>query len=128
MFEDITNITMGEALLVTVFSMTIVFASLLVINFILKGFKLFFYKENKKSKLKKDPKKVTTNVNNINTNVAYSNNENFEEDEEELVAVITAALAASLSKPVSDIRIKKIRRVNSNTSTWLKAGRLEQIN
>lgn len=115
------KISMSDALMVTVFSMLIVFAALLAINFILKGFKVFLYKEKKDNvtKAKKETQKQTT--------AAREQIVNHDNDEE-LVAVITAALAASLSRPASDIRIRRITRTNQNSSIWSRAGRLEQMN
>lgn len=46
---------------------------------------------------------------------------------EEIVAVITAAIAASLETHTSNIVIKNIRRVNPNTPAWAVAGRSEQL-
>jgi len=128
LFEDIANISISEALLVTVFSMAIVFATLLIIDIILKGFKAFFYNSDKKSNANKTSKKVETNVKSTKPSIDNGNNTDSGEDEEELVAVITAALAASLARPASEIKIRKIRRVSQNTSSWSKAGRLEQMN
>lgn len=116
------KISMSDALMVTVFSMLIVFSALLAINFILKGFKVFLYKEKKDNatKVKKETQKQTT--------ASKEQIINQDNNEEELVAVLTAALAASLSRPASDIRIRKITRINQSSSIWSRAGRLEQMN
>ena len=45
------------------------------------------------------------------------------DDESELVAVITAAIASSLSTSVSSIRVTNIRRIVDATPTWGKSGR-----
>lgn len=122
MLADKMNVTLGEGLIITVFSMLIVFAALLVINFILYGFKVFKNKEAKNNvvKVKRETQKQTT--------ASKEQAVNLDSNEEELVAVITAALAASLSRPASDIRIRKITRVNQSSSIWSRAGRLEQMN
>ncbi|MTI46506.1 MAG: hypothetical protein FH761_01590 [Firmicutes bacterium] len=125
MFNNLTDISIPEALLITVFSMGIVFAALLIIDLILQGFRSLFYKGKRQTKTSK------TNVvikNDKKTMEQDRVTENTDFDEEELVAVIAAALAASLSRPVSDIKINKIRRVGQETSVWSKAGRLEQMN
>lgn len=127
MFKDIANVTIGEALIVTVFSMAIVFAALLAINFMLKGFKIFLSRDEKK-KSDNSKTKLRTQKENIVINESIASNDDNQLNEEEIVAVITAALAASLSKPTSDIVIRKIRRVGENSSVWSRVGRLEQMN
>lgn len=47
---------------------------------------------------------------------------------EELVAVITAAVAAAMGTQTSGIVISNIRRVDVNTPAWAMAGRTEQLN
>lgn len=46
---------------------------------------------------------------------------------EEVVAVITAAIAASLQTHTSNIVVKNIRRVSQTTPAWATAGRSEQL-
>lgn len=50
------------------------------------------------------------------------------EDESELVAVITAAIASSLSTSVQSIRVTNIRRIVDATPTWGKSGRNDVMN
>ncbi|HSN65440.1 MAG TPA: OadG family protein [Fusibacter sp.] len=50
------------------------------------------------------------------------------DDESELVAVITAAIASSLSTSVSSIRVTNIRRIVDATPTWGKSGRNDVMN
>ncbi|HZJ57897.1 MAG TPA: hypothetical protein VFD89_06610, partial [Clostridia bacterium] len=52
---------------------------------------------------------------------------NQEHDDEEIVAVIAAAVAASLSYSTHDIIVRSIRRISSNTPAWNRAGRSQQI-
>lgn len=51
-----------------------------------------------------------------------------EEDDEELVAVISAAVAASLNTSIHNIVVTNIVRVNDATPSWGVAGRSEQMN
>lgn len=46
---------------------------------------------------------------------------------EELVAVITAAIAASLNTHTSNIVVKNIRRASQTAPAWAVAGRSEQL-
>ncbi|EOD01127.1 OadG family protein [Caldisalinibacter kiritimatiensis] len=116
------SVTLGQSLYITIFSMLIVFATLLVISYILSGFKVLFYKDNKQ-KVKKDTVRTNTQQKATVENKVEQDNE----QDEELVAVITAAIAASLSRPATDIRIRKIKRVQQQSTPWAVAGRNEQI-
>lgn len=49
------------------------------------------------------------------------------DDEEEIVAVIAAAVAASLNYSTHDIIVRSVRRVSPNTPVWNRAGRNQQI-
>ncbi|WP_105616089.1 OadG family transporter subunit [Vallitalea okinawensis] len=50
-----------------------------------------------------------------------------QEDELELVAVITAAIAASMNTTSDKLVVKSLRRVSSNKSAWNATGRHENI-
>ncbi|TCO71342.1 OadG family protein [Marinisporobacter balticus] len=51
-----------------------------------------------------------------------------EDNQEELVAVITAAIAASLQTSTHNIVVRNITRVIDATPTWGRTGRVEQMN
>lgn len=51
-----------------------------------------------------------------------------EDDAEELIAVISAAVAASLDTSIHNIVVKNIVRVEDPTPAWGKSGRIEQMN
>lgn len=48
-------------------------------------------------------------------------------DEEELIAVITAAIAASLNRSTHDIIVRSVRRIPYNSPVWNIAGRNQQL-
>lgn len=50
------------------------------------------------------------------------------EDDGELIAVITAAIAASLNTSMHNIRVSNIRRISDSTPVWGKSGRSEVMN
>lgn len=50
------------------------------------------------------------------------------DEDEELIAVIAAAVAASLNTSIHNIVVKNIRRTNDHSPSWAKTGRIEQIN
>ncbi len=49
-------------------------------------------------------------------------------DDLELIAVITAAVAAAMNTSVAHIHVSSIKRNSDNTPTWGIAGRSEQMN
>jgi glutaconyl-CoA/methylmalonyl-CoA decarboxylase subunit delta len=51
-----------------------------------------------------------------------------EDNQEELVAVITAAVAASLQTSSHGIIVRNITRVSDTTPAWGRMGRMEQMN
>lgn len=51
-----------------------------------------------------------------------------DEDDGELIAVITAAIAASLNTSLHNIRVSNIRRISDSTPVWGKSGRSEVMN
>lgn len=50
-----------------------------------------------------------------------------QDDEAELIAVIMAALSASLSQPAGSLVINKIRRLTGQSIAWNQAGLNESI-
>ncbi|MDH8679659.1 OadG family protein [Fusibacter bizertensis] len=51
-----------------------------------------------------------------------------QEDDEELIAVISAAIAATLNTSMQNIKVTNIRRISDNTPTWGKVGRNDVMN
>jgi len=49
------------------------------------------------------------------------------DNSEELIAVIAAAVAASMGLDLPDINIQSIRRIPQNTTPWADMGRKEQL-
>lgn len=48
-------------------------------------------------------------------------------DDSELIAVITAAVAASLNRSTHNIIVRRVERIRGNRSQWNKAGRYEHL-
>lgn len=48
--------------------------------------------------------------------------------DDELIAVITAAVAASLKTSIHNVVVRNIVRVADDTPAWARAGRVDQIN
>ena len=106
---------------VTVIGLLIVFAVLIILMFVLKMMKFIFAPKAEKVPKVQKPKvveqKPTAEVVEVN-----------ETDDEELIAVITAAIAASLNTSTYNLKIKSFRRVGSVAPAWNKAGLNETIN
>jgi sodium pump decarboxylase gamma subunit len=123
--EIIKTMTMGEkltaSLYTTILGMSITFVALLFIWFMtanLSKFIMAFENKNKQTDVVSAPKVVTPAP--VETVV--------EENDEELVAVITAAIAASLNTSMHNIVVTNIVRVNDATPAWGRAGRVDLMN
>lgn len=115
---NLETVTASQALIITVFSMGIVFVVLLAISYIIDLLRIFSREkvkvENKVQVI--EPLKEIVNA-----------KEEILEDDSELIAVITAAIAACSSKAMSDIKIKAIRRVQSSGNTWKEMAKQENL-
>lgn len=109
-------ITIGDSLIVTIFSMIVVFISLYLIACLIRVLKVV------SSGKKEDKEANTPNIE--ETNVIE---EAEETDSEELIAAIAAAIAASLNVSIPQIRIREIKRIPQNTPLWADMGRREQM-
>lgn len=113
------NISISQALIITAFSMVVVFLVLIVISILISGLK----------KIGKEEKGETEKV----INASRENDKVLEEDQvdiiddEELVAVISAAIAASMGVSIPELNIKKIKRIPQATPVWAAASRKEQM-
>lgn len=118
------GIELGEALsvggMVTGVGLAIVFGVLIILMIVLMLFKVIFYKDDSKKKtMSEQPAQNQETVNNVAEN-------NISNDE--LIAVLTAAVAASLNTSTYNLRIKSYRRVEPNRPAWNRAGITETIN
>lgn len=114
------NLSLGEALSMggqtTVLGLVIVFAVLIILMGVLSLFKVIFYKDPNKQSAKPVVQAPVQEVKADDT------------DEEELVAVLTAAVATSLNTSTYNLKIKSYRRVDNKVPAWNKAGITETIN
>lgn len=116
------GVTIGEALSTggetTVIGLAIVFSVLIILMIVLMLFKVIFYRVPKPqstvSVQKTEPEETVLEVQ--------------ETDEDELIAVLTAAVAASLNTSTYNLQIKSYRRVDNKIPAWNKAGLNETIN
>ncbi len=118
---SIDTMTMGEkflgSMIVTLVGIGIVFAGLAILYFAI----IIMQKVVGKSQPKKivDSKPSST----IEDEVV----EEETVDSAELVAVITAAVAASLNTSTHNIVVRNITRISDQTPSWAKMGRVDQI-
>ncbi len=118
------NEAISEGLLVTGVGLLIVFAVLIILMLALMAMKALFYKAPDKA-VKDESKPNNTSVS-VQPAAAQSNI--TKTDDKELIAVIAAAIAASLNTSVSNLRIKSFKRIGNNSPAWNKAGVNEMIN
>lgn len=105
---------MGKAGMNTLIGMGTVFVVLIFISFIISLFKYISVFENRKKKKKEDTTSV--GVDNAIAQIVSSEEENSSEseiDDLELVAVITAAIAASEGTSTDGLVVRSIRKVNN---------------
>ena len=119
--------TLAEALsngfITTGVGLTIVFGVLLILMVVLMLMKVIFYKDPSKAAA---PAKTEAPV--AAAPKAAETNTNDDMDESELVAVLTAAIAASLNTSTYNLRIKSFKRVSNSAPAWNKAGLNDVIN
>ncbi|KXZ38909.1 sodium pump decarboxylases, gamma subunit [Alkalithermobacter thermoalcaliphilus JW-YL-7 = DSM 7308] len=119
MSTDISSLTAVERLVggltATFLAMVIVFVVLILIMFCVSLMNRVLI-ERQKSKQEVESVSLKEEV--------Y---EEEDTNEEELIAVITSAIAASLNTSTSNIVVRNIIRTNSIDPAWSKAGRVEQM-
>ncbi len=125
------NEALSTGLMVSGVGMTIVFIVLIILMLVLMIMKVVFAKDEKKQKPKKvkmpkPGKKAEEELEAVLTAASYASSKPSM-DEGELIAVLTAAVAASLNTSTYNLKIKSYRRVGSNAPAWNKAGVRETI-
>ena len=107
-----------KGLMTTAVGLSIVFGVLIILMFVLMLMKVVFYKEPEKASApvkKEAPAPAPVNP-------------PAEADDTELIAVLTAAIAASLNTSTYNLRIKSYRRIDTKANAWNNAGIKENIN
>lgn len=105
-----TGEKMGKAGMNTLIGMGTVFVVLIFISFIISLFKYINKFENRKKEQKEDTASV--GVDNAIAQIVSNEEENVEDDLE-LIAVITAAIAASEGTSTDGLVVRSIRKVNN---------------
>lgn len=121
---DGKGITLSEALetggVVTLTGMSIVFGVLVILMIVLMLFKLVFGRSS--------AKKAAASTQAPAAVPAPESKADEDMDDDELIAVLTAAVAASLNTSTYNLQIKSYRRIDTKKPAWNKAGIRETIN
>lgn len=121
----ITSLSFGDkmlaGLITTVLGMGITFSALVILLFIITGMNKFLSKTPTPSAA---PTKAQPHKQSSVTPHTQSKTEN----DNEIVAAITTAIAMSLKTSTSNIVIRNIERTDNSSPQWNKAGIIEQMN
>ncbi len=107
------EVSIGEAIIITGFSMIVVFIVLIIISILISRLEKIGTSKNSKvgeSTIKEEGGEVMEVIN-----------------DEELVAVITAAIAVATGRTAPNLKIRKIKRISNDKSTWENISRQEQV-
>lgn len=115
------NEALTEGILVTVVGLAIVFAVLIILMFALMIMKNIFYSPEQSAKKEDTAAAVKVPVKEVHKPEKAA-------DDTEIIAVITAAVAAVLNTSSKQLKIKSYKRIGNNTPAWNKAGVSEMIN
>lgn len=123
------NISIGDSLIITLFSISMVFLALIVISVFISMLKNLDRKDETKThvKSKNSKPKIDKIQEKKQTEKIEETETNTDIDEKELIAVISAAVAASMGISLPQVNIKKIKRISGSSPAWSTAGRQEQI-
>lgn len=116
---------LGEGLVTTAVGLSIVFSVLIILMLVLMLMKVFFYKEPEKHN---GESQNTSQISAAQKPLESESETGSDMDESELVAVLTAAIAASLNTSTYNLKIKSYKRVTSSAPVWNRAGLNDVIN
>jgi len=117
---------MDLALTLTLVGMTVVFAALIILAFLISALSKAV-NSNKNINADKQNNVLITPVTSTSSIDAKTGTD--VQNDDELVAVITAAILASMKQePDFRIRVKSLRRIQDNSPAWNVAGKLSLLN
>lgn len=114
---------MSEGLAITVIGLCIVFSVLVILWGFIALMRIVFVRKTDK------PAAVVpqASVPEVKPEITASSVQAEEEDMDEIVAAITAAVASSLNTSTYRLKIRSIKRVDSRVPAWNAASRRENI-
>ncbi|NLY45429.1 MAG: OadG family protein [Tissierella sp.] len=115
------QISLLDALLVTLVSMVAVFVILILISSLINGLRMISGDKKKTEEAVAEVKPAKNTVEIVPVP------EVVKEDNEELVAVIASVVAMHLGLNIPDINIKSIKRVQQNSNPWSSTSKAEQL-
>jgi len=123
---------MDLASTLTIVGMVVVFAALIVLAFSISILsKIININKNKNADTVNSADMATNTVNTgtVNAGTVKTQFHTSSQDDSELIAVITAAIMASMKQnPDFKIKIKSFRRIPDNSPEWNIAGKLASLN
>jgi len=115
---------LGSGSKVMVLGIAAVFLALTTIVLVINILKKAVSKESTTEKKDKD---INVEDNKLDEKQSTVTIDNEVTDDSELIAVITAAVAASLNRSTHNIIVRRVERIRGNRSQWNKAGRYEHL-
>ncbi len=112
---------LGEGLMVTAVGLIIVFSVLIILMLVMMAMKKIFYKEPQANDKKAETQTADTHRGET------ADAEVLNEEDPNLIAVLAAAVAASLNTSAYNLKIKSYRRIGNNAPAWNKAGLRDTI-
>lgn len=124
--SDLQKMSIGEKFLgglqVTIFGMSVVFVALILLFLVIKVLENLLYKRDNKEQAPATNNKTATPAEAVAIEASEP------QEDEQLVAVIAAAVAASLHTSTHNIIVRNIVRVPDTTPAWGRLSRMQQIN
>lgn len=115
---------LGSGSKVMILGLAAVFLALTIIVLVINILNKAVNKEAAKEKKDKD---INVEDNKLDEKQSTVTIDNEVTDDSELIAVITAAVAASLNRSTHNIIVRRVERIRGNRSQWNKAGRYEHL-
>ncbi|MDI9513262.1 MAG: OadG family protein [Bacillota bacterium] len=115
---------LGSGSKVMILGLAAVFLALTIIVLVINILNKAVSKEAATEKKDKD---INVEDNKLDEKQSTVTIDNEVTDDSELIAVITAAVAASLNRSTHNIIVRRVERIRGNRSQWNKAGRYEHL-
>ena len=119
---------LSEGLVVTLIGLGTVFVVLILLLLMLEGMKMLFSKKKTDDKNYNDEvvvKQENLSFSKQNEDILTQSSADSDIDEGELIAVLTAAVAATLKQSSYNLIVKSFRRVDQTSPVWNTTGRKE---
>jgi Na+-transporting methylmalonyl-CoA/oxaloacetate decarboxylase beta subunit len=118
-------VTFGQSIIISILCIAVVFIALYAISYRFDVAKIFALKKGKKQSSQRDASSIGIIGSADGPTSVYLSSNKREEDDTELVAVITAAIAAMTGTDASGLVIKNIKRLPDSDTAWSRMGRIE---